>query len=67
MRPRYIHTLNLARKFSQTIILLEGVLNLVLVNQSLVDSPKAIRAEPQSMSEKCHMIRQVDRPRQHIM
>ena len=67
MRPRYIHTSNLVRTISQTIRLCEGVLNRVPCTQSRVDSLKAIRAEPQSMTEKCHTVRRLNRPRQHIM
>ena len=67
MRPRYIHTSNLVRKISQTIRLCKGTLNRVLGNTYCIESLKVIRAKTQSMTEKCHTVRRLNRPRQHIM
>ena len=49
-RPRYIHTLNLVRKISETIRLYKGVLNWVPCTQSCIryNSLKPIRTETQS-------------------
>ena len=67
MRPRYIHNSNLARTISQTIRLCEGVLNQVLGTQSCIESLKVIGAKPQFMTDKCHMVSWLNRPRLHIM
>ena len=67
MRPRFIHTSNLAKKIPQTIKLCEGVLNRVPYTQSRIESLKATRSIPQSMTKKYHMVRRLNLPRQHIM
>ena len=67
MHPRYIHTSNLLRTITQTIRLCEGVLNRVPVNQSCIESPKVIRAKTQFMTKKCHTVRRLNLPRQHIL
>ena len=67
MRPGYIHTLNLVIPVPHTIILSKGVLNQVPGTHPCVDYFKTIRSEPQSMTEKCHTVRRLNRPRQHLM
>ena len=63
MRHRYINTSNLVRKFPQTIILFKGVLNRFLSTQSRIKSLKVIRAKPESMTNKFHTVRRLNRPR----
>ena len=67
MRPCYIHTLNLVRTVNHIIRLCEGVLERVPVTHSRIKYLKAIRTKPQSMTKKCHMVRRLNHPRQHIM
>ena len=67
MRPRCIHTSNLVRTISPTTRSCEGVLNQVPGTQYRVDYLSEIRAEPQSMIEKCHTFRRLNLPRQHMM
>ena len=67
MRPQYIHTSILVRIIPQTIKLCGGVLNRVPGTQSCIESLKLIQAKPQSMTNKCHVVRQLNRPRQHTM
>ena len=43
------------------------LLNRVPGTQSRIESLKVIRAKPQSMTKKCHTVRRLNRPRQHIM
>ena len=67
IRPRYIQTSNLVRKIPHTIILCEGVLNLVLGTPSRIESLNVIPAKPQSMTNKCNTVIHLNRPRQLIM
>ena len=67
MRPRYIHTSYLVRKIPHTIILCDVVLNRVLGTQSCIESLKLIRAKPESMTKKFHTVRQLNRPKKHMM
>ena len=67
MSPWYIHTSNLVRTIPQTIRLCEGVLNRVLGTQYRIDSLKVILSKLQSMTKKCHTVRRLKRPRQHII
>ena len=62
IRPWCIHTSNLVRKISHTIILFKGVLNRFPGNQSCVNYLKAIQAEPQSMTEKFHTVIRLNCP-----
>ena len=67
MRPWYIHTPNLVKIIHQTIRLCKGELNRFLGTHSCVYYLMTIRSERKFMTKKCHMVRQLNCPRQHIM
>ena len=50
-----------------TLILRGSVLNRVPGTQSCIEYLKMILEKPQSMTEKCHTVRHLNRLRQHIM
>ena len=67
MRPHYMHTSNLKRKIPQTMRWCKVVLNWVPCTQSFTDSLKPIQEEPQSMNDKCLVVRHLNRSRKYIL